>query len=47
MAVVVAVATGMLLQLNKDVMEAVAVAVEVPKDTIQIEIYLAKLVLMF
>ena len=43
----VAVATGILLQINKVVMEAVVVAVEVPKDTPQIEMYLANVVLMF
>ena len=47
MAVVVAVATMIPLQEQEIVMEAVVVAVEVLKDTLQIETYLVKLVLMF
>ena len=48
MAVEVAVATMILLQPHKVVMEAVVVAVEVLKDSLpEIETYLAKLVLMF
>ena len=47
MAVVVAVASIALIQRQQIVMEAVVVAVEVLKDTLQIETYLVKLVLMF